>query len=232
MSTCSISPSKGIVYYTDNHCDEKILKLAQEYLLRVIDGKRIVSVSLTPLNFGDNNIVLPLERGYKTMFKQILAGIELLDTEIIFLAEHDVLYTKEHFDFIPPTKDLFYYNMNNWQVRISDGHACYFTCKKVSQLSGYRDIFLKHYRERCRRLETEPYTFRMGFEPGSNDNRPERVDKIRSEGWSSKMPNLDLRHDLNLSATRWKPEEFRNPCKVSWKDSHVNSLPGWEDLRF
>jgi len=231
MSTYSTNPTKGIVYYTDNNCDEKILKMSREYLLKAVNGKEIVSVSLSPIDFG-HNIVLSLKRGYITMFQQILAGIEAVATDIIFLVEHDVLYTKEHFDYVPPTKDMFYYNMNNWQVRVSDGHACYFTCKKVSQLSGYRDIFLKHYRERCRRLETEPFTFRMGFEPGSNDRRAERVDQIRSGKWSSIIPNLDLRHTSNLTTTRWSPEEFRNPCKVSWKDSHVNLLPGWENFKF
>ena len=51
------------------------------------------------------------------MFKQILAGLEALDTDIVFFCEHDVLYYPSHFDFRPLKKDVIYYNTNVWKVR-------------------------------------------------------------------------------------------------------------------
>ena len=220
--------TKGIVYYTDNRCDSDLLSQCQEQLKKAAGDIRIVSVSLKPICFGEN-IVLPLERGYLTMFKQILAGIEKCDTDIIFLCEHDVLYTEQHFEFIPPDTERFFYNMHNWQIRAIDGHAVYWDCKKVSQICGYRPLMLGHYQARVEKVETVGFSRRMGFEPGTH-NRPERVDDTKSGSWRTAIPNLDIRHAKNLTSSRWSPTEFRNPCK-NWKESHVNKLPGWENLK-
>ena len=215
--------SKGIVYYTDNRCPEPLNSIVKSHLMDV--GLRISSVSLSPIDFGEN-IVLPLERGYLAMFKQILAGIEATNKDILFLCEHDVIYSKEHFEFVPPTKDLYYYNTNNWQVRATDGHAVYWYCQKVSQLCAYRELLLKHYKERVRRVELEGFSRAMGFEPGTH-GRSARVDNIRCGWWATTIPNLDVRHQNNLTSSRWSPDKFRNPCK-DWKESTLNKLPGWE----
>ena len=61
--------SVGIVYYTDNRLPEKIVSKCQEQIKK--SGLPIVSVSLKPLKFGEN-VGLPFERGYLTIFKQIL----------------------------------------------------------------------------------------------------------------------------------------------------------------
>ncbi len=227
--TSTKEPTKGVVYYTDNRLDERLAVMVREQLIKSTNNEwiPIVSVSLQPLAFG-KNIVVDLERSYLTMFRQVLSGIEALDTDIIFLAEHDVLYSSEHFAFTPPLEDRFYYNKNNWQVRQSDGHAVYWDCKKVSQICGYRELFLNHYRERVRRVAAEGFTRRMGFEPGTH-RRAERVDDMTSEFFETKIPNLDIRHKNNLTASRWSPTQFRNPCR-NWIESHVNKLLGWEDL--
>lgn len=218
--------TKGIVYYTDNRIDEKLMRQVQAELLKT--GLPIVSVSLKPLDFGTTNIVLDMERSYLTMFTQILMGIENMKTDIIFLAEHDVLYSQEHFLFTPPSETLYYYNKNQWQVRQSDGHAVYWDCKKVSQICAFRDLLLKHYVERVRRVQAEGFTRRMGFEPGSH-NRSERVDNVKSEYFETTIPNLDIRHARNLTSSRWSPSQFRNPCR-NWQESHLSKLTGWEGL--
>jgi group I intron endonuclease len=217
---------RGIVYYSDNRIEDRLGRMVQQRLLDT--GLPIVSVTLKPVEFGDN-VVLNLERGYLTMFKQILAGLERIDTELVWLCEHDVLYTPEHFEFTPLCKDRFYYNKNNWQVRQADGHAVFWDCKKVSQCVAYRELFLKHYRERVRKVEEVGFSRRMGFEPGTH-GRPERVDDYKSDFFETKIANLDVRHKYNLTSSRWSPDKFRNPCK-NWTESHVNKLPGWEDLK-
>jgi glycosyltransferase involved in cell wall biosynthesis len=100
------SIKKGLVYYTDNRLDPTIMKAVQDNLVKCCPDYEIISVSLEPIDFG-KNIVLNEKRGYLTMFKQILAGLEASSADIVFLVEHDVLYSKEHFDFIPPKDDVF-----------------------------------------------------------------------------------------------------------------------------
>lgn len=213
----------GIVYYTDNRLDPKIMKQCQEEIKK--SGLPIVSVSLKPIDFG-TNIVMNLERGPITMFKQILAGLEKLDTDVVFLCEHDVLYHPSHFIFRPERKDLYYYNMNNWQLRSSDGHAVAFDAKKVSQLCADWKLLLEHYRRRLELIEKRGgFDRKMGFEPGTH-NRDERVDDIKAGEWRSEYPNVDIKHGKNLTEARWHQSEFRSQrsCR-NWKET--DEIEGW-----
>tara|TARA_Y100000034_G_C6896981_1_gene413759 strand:- start:1168 stop:2775 length:1608 start_codon:yes stop_codon:yes gene_type:complete len=217
--------NKGIVYYTDNQLRLAIARSVQRQL--EVMGLPIVSASLKPMNFG-NNIRLKLERGYLTMFKQILAALEESTATIIFFCEHDVLYHPSHFDFTPPKKDIFYYNTNIWKIR-QDGHTMRTgDCRQTSGLCAYRDLLLRHYTDRVRRVEKLGFTRKMGFEPGTH-NRKERIDDYKSETWESKYSNLDIRHDKNLTPSRWKKEQFRNEKYTEgWQESNIKSIRGWD----
>jgi glycosyltransferase involved in cell wall biosynthesis len=218
--------TKGIVYYTDNLLDPKISFAVQEKLKE--SGLPIVSVSLKPMDFADN-VVLPLERGYLTMAKQILAGLERMNADIVFFCEHDVLYHPSHFDFMPPTDDKYYYNMNSWITRMTDGFSVYYDHKSLSGLCAYRSLLITHYKERIKKIEQNGFSRKMGFEPGTH-NRAERVDDIKAEGYFSALPNIDLKHGKNLTVARWKQEDFRDQknCQ-NWKQSF--EIEGWGDTK-
>ena len=225
----------GIVFYTDNKLAPAIARACQEQLVKAASGRPIISVSLQPLDFG-KNITLQMERGYLAMFTQILTGLEALDTEYAYLAEHDILYSPSHFEFIPPRPDVYYFNLNFWKVRASDGHALHFDAKQVSGLCASRELLVSHYRERVKRTESKlrelgdsrayrNFIRAQGFEPGSH-GRAERVDDYRSDVWQSAEPNLDIRHDANLTPSRWTRDEFRSQrnCQ-NWQEADY--VPGW-----
>lgn len=215
-------PIKGLVYYTDNRLEPAINDAVLTQLERARLG--VISVSLRPIGFG-YNIVLDRERGVLTMFKQILAGLEASTADIIFFVEHDVLYHPSHFDFAPPRRDTFYYNENVWKVDATTGQALFYYCRQTSGLCAYRELLLEHYRKRVAIVEKNGYTRRMGFEPGTN-NRAERVDDYKSEAWMSQVPNIDIRHNKNLTPSRWKKEQFRNQKYTKgWTES--DGVPGW-----
>jgi len=222
-------PPKGVVYYTDNQIDEKLMIACQRQIIRGIKEKHVVSVSLEPIEFG-MNIHLPLERGHLAMFKQILAGLEASTADVIFFCEHDVLYHPSHFDFIPPKKDAFYYNLNVWKVRVEDGHALKVDdCKQTSGLCAWRELLLEHYRKRVERVEREGYKRSMGFEPGTH-SPPVGIDNYKAESWMSKYPNIDIRHDKNLTANRWSKDLFRNQkYTIGWTEA--NEVPGWGNTK-
>jgi hypothetical protein len=48
-----------------------------------------------------------------SMYRNILAGLEQVKTKYVAVAEHDCIYSHEHFSFTPPD-DFFYYNQNSW----------------------------------------------------------------------------------------------------------------------
>jgi hypothetical protein len=216
--------SWGVVYYTDNNLDPEIMLKCQRQLKRSIGNHPLVSVSLKPIDFGDN-ICMDLEAGPVAMFKQILAGVERLKTDYIFFAEHDVLYNSTHFDFFPVQENIFYYNENVWKVRMSDGHGLHYDCQQLSGLCAERDLLLTHYRKRIALAEEKGFSRAMGFEPGTH-GREERVDDYKAESWKSDVPILDLRHDKNQTSSRWTKEEFRNKkFTEGWEEK--DNIPGW-----
>lgn len=222
------SDTVGLIYYTDNRMCATIEKAVQAQLRRCCNGYELISVSLQPLDFG-RNLTLPLERGILTMFRQILAGLEASTAETVFLVEHDVLYHPSHFTFRPPQPDVFYYNQNNWKIEVKTGRALFYYCHQTLALCARRELLLEHYRARVQRVAQEGYHYSLGFEPGDHQ-RPRGVDDHRSASWWSEFPNLDLRHGQNLTPSRWRPEQFRNPkaCQ-GWQEAE--EVPGWGVLR-
>jgi hypothetical protein len=215
----------GIVYYTNNKLDPFIMETVQKQILK--SKIPVVSVSLVPIEFG-RNIVLKAESSKLTMFKQILLGLEDSHADIIFFCEHDVLYHLTHFEFVPARDDVYYYNNNVYKVRYPDGKAITYICNQTSGLCAYRKLLLKHYQERVRRVELEGYSNQMGYEPGTH-NREGRVDDFKAETWWGYYPNIDIRHDKNLTPSRWTKDEFRN-SKFTVGFKEVTSVPGWGEV--
>jgi hypothetical protein len=222
--------TKGMVYYTDCRCEERLLGAVRRRLDRIVQKAdagvygRIISVSLCPIDFG-HNIWVDQPRGYLTMFRQILAGLEASRADIVFLTEHDVLYHPTHFDFMPVRDDVYYYNEHTYKVDSKTGQAVFYYTKQTSGLCAYRELLLQHYRTRVKRVEEEGFTRQMGFEPGTH-SPPRGVDNNKAEGWWSKFPNVDVRHKANLTESRWDPSQFRSQrsCR-GW--SLVDEVPGW-----
>ena len=217
-------PTKGIVFYTDNRLDERIAAAVQRHLLRASAGLPIVSVSLKPMDFGQN-IVLQKEPGVLTMTEQILAGLEALDTDVVFFCEHDMLYHPTHFDFTPRRMDRYYYNQATWKVDVETGRALHYLCNQTSGLVASRTLLVEHYRKRVARIREQGYDRNMGFEPGTHGT-PRGVDDVPVDIWMSEVPNIDIRHGRNLSRSRWNQDQFRNKntC-LGWTEG--DGVPGW-----
>lgn len=204
----------GVVYISDVRLDQSLLKKCQDKLREAFKG-RIVSVTLKPVDFGEN-IVLPLKREKISIFKQILAGLEALDTDYVFLCDDDCLYDSSHFDFTPPRDDVFYYDMNWWRVRTTDGFSVHWDGKQSNLLCANRQLLVNEYRERVRKVEAEGW-HKGGYEPGTRSLKRGGFSDSPSEVYHAKNPSLDLRHGRNLTGDKWKKEDFRDPkYRVGW----------------
>ena len=220
------NPTKGIVFYTDHQINLRLSHRVQRILREISKAKNIpiTCVSIKKMMFGDRNINFPqLKRGYLSMFKQILAGLEASKEDIIFLCEHDVLYYPSHFDFIPPKKDIYYYNQNWWKLRLSDGFALHWDANGVSGLCAYREHLLKFYRKRVTEVEKTGYMRSMGFEPEGRST-------TLTKNWKSEYPNVDIRHGNNLSKDKWGLNDFFD------KSTAINmiattEIPGWGNAK-
>ena len=241
-------PSRGIIFYTDNNINLKVAHAVQKQLKMISEELNIpmVSASLKPMPHFGKNVHLPLERGYLTMFKQILAALEASTADVIYFCEHDVFYHPSHFDFVPETKDDYYYNVNWWRVPLDPeksnlpaGFAVSWEAAQVSGLSVYREFAIEHYRRVVKIVEAEGYSNRLGFEPGSR-NTEESVaarggknapaDGIFIDGglikkWKSEQPNVDIKHGKNLSKNKWSLADFRD--KSSAVNFRTGTCPEW-----
>jgi hypothetical protein len=145
-----------IIYYTDNFLSEPFLSLCQRKLETAAQGKPIISVSQEPLSFGENICVGNIGRSHLSLYQQMLTGGEHARTKYVALAEHDCLYTPEHFDWIPPRRNVFYYNVNHYFVQGTGdnfGEYSYARRRPLSMMIVGRDTFLRAIEEKVWMLE-------------------------------------------------------------------------------
>lgn len=220
--------SKSIIYYTDGHVDEPICSIVRRYLLE--SGLPITSVSLRPIDFG-NNIVITGERSPLTMFREIVVALENSTEDYVFFCEHDVLYPKCHFDFIPFKDNIFYYNDNVWRWDYpKDRIVTYEGLHCVSELCASRKLALEHYRMRVKTITEENITDRQiwnkGYEPGTRKLAKRGWSDDEHETWHSEIPVVDIRHDKNFSIRRVTMGAFRHRPD-NWQEKKLNQIPGW-----
>lgn len=209
--------NKSIIYYTDGRLEERPIAQRVRAQLETI-GLPIVSCSLLPLDFGDTSIHYKAERGYLTMFQQILACLEASKSDVIFFAEHDCYYPKEHFDFTPPDNN-FYYDVNWWKVR-DDGLAVSWEAAQVSGLCAPRELAIKWYKKRIETFDEND--FDRKFEPTIDDHY---------ETFKSPVPYIDIRGNWNITYNKWKLAHFRKKeTAVNFKSGTIADIPGWTNL--
>ena len=114
--------SNTILYLTDNTLDPEIASACRVVLKREARDIPIVSVSQKPIDLGKNICVGEIGRNWISLYKQILAGLEAIETEFVVIAEHDCMYSHEHLSWTPPKDDRFYYNHNHWLVQWGGNH--------------------------------------------------------------------------------------------------------------
>ena len=217
--------TKGILYYTDNHLNMQLALTCRKFI--AASHLPITSVSLKPTKFG-NNISFPLERGYETLAKQILVGLEAMKEDIVFFCENDDLYHPSTFDFTPEDPKIFYYNSNYWFLRLTDGFAIRYNVTPLSGLCAYRDILLNHFNERLELIQKEGFSYNIGFEPMTH-HRIKWKYWYEFQKYQSPIPTIDLCHTGNLTKKRWSRDEFRRKPEF-WEESDYKHIPGWPNL--
>lgn len=221
--------NKAIIYYTDSNLNNSLAKRVRAMLLRNSGGIPIIAVSQKPVRypdpFGKNICVGKIGRSHLNLYTQILTGLQNTDADIVYMAEHDVLYTPHHYDFVPADNNTFYYNTNCWFVNWKDGEPSkglysspWVNRKATSQLICNRELLVDHLKQRIEILKAG-WTIRKGqsgaCEPGANDDAAfvRRHDdgvpislrwagKWKSEVFHGEFPNIDIRNGQNLTGAR------------------------------
>jgi len=221
-----------IVYCTDNNIDGVIANVCQQQLKKAANGFSIISVSHKPIDFGKNICIGKQKRSWLTLYKQIHEGLKLVETEYVAIAEHDCLYTEEHFNWKPQRSDTFYYNENVWFLEWRDKHP---ELKGVFSKWPHRRLALSQlicntelYREATRRrldiLDKKRFSAKQIAhisEPGltkiaqkaqkwADSGRAvylkqyleKFIDPEKLETFETIKPNVDIRHNHNFTGPR------------------------------
>ena len=212
----------GILYFTDNELPLKLARNVQSRIRKIAEdkGMELVSSSRKPMVNMGKNVVTDMPRSYLCMFNQILKGLEAMESDIVFMAEHDVLYPPEHFDFTPKDKNTFYYDQNWWKVH-PDGVAVHWDAEQVSGLCAYRETLIEHYRWRVETFNKD--NFDRKFEP-YQDNK--------AVTWKAAVSHIDVRHGRNLTYNKRKLSHFRKrETAINFESITIDKIPDWENLR-
>lgn len=223
---------KTIIYITDNIIDDKISSLCRKNIIDSIGNLPLISVSHKPIDFGINICVGEMERNSLTINKQMMKALEMVKTEFIAIAEHDCLYTKEHFDFTPPDKEIFWYNENVWMLQYNssnhpecNGMFSIFKKRKAnSQLICGTEAMIESTKDKIEMMEDPAWrvkypTGRIGEAGAMNYDHAMRlatgksvvhireklkdyIKKYEGKNWNTKIPNIDIRHDHNFTKNR------------------------------
>ena len=197
-----------IVYYTDNKIDSLLGKQVRKRIEKIAGKIPIISVSQEPISFGKNICVGPKPREYKSIYEQILVGVEATEPgSIIYLCEHDVFYHPSHFAFLPTSKRRMFFNRNRfyWSLGM-DGFFPSRGTMALSQSVTHRNYLIKHCKSRIDKW----------------NNNIEHTMKVANKGFRSDRPNVDIRHDNNFTTHgKYKKSYMKGNRKT------CTNLPGW-----
>lgn len=186
-----------IIMLTANKVPKKWAEFHKEKLLEAAGTSSIITISREPLDWGIN-ILQTEPYGISNIYFQLLKGAKLAETDYIGVAEDDILYPKEHFEYHPPL-DTFAYNMNRFNV-FTWGKPTYFWKNRMgnSTLIAPRKLTIEALEERFAKYPN-------GTPPGFTGElgRVNIEDKLgvtrRKSAWfSTEISIVKIDHELGI----------------------------------
>jgi hypothetical protein len=226
---------KTILICTDNSVSDEIFEAVKRNLIKEAGNIPIVCVSHEPVDLGTNIFIGKQKRSWLTLYKQLLIGLKKIQTKYVYITEHDCLYSREHFEFTPPSDKKFYYNENVWFVQWGGSHpelngmySRYWSPKDwpkrlaLSQLVCNTRLYRKVMEERVKLLDEDIKNIDHAGEPGitklreyAKSGRPmflkqfmKTLEHEKYETFKTKIPNLDIKHGANFTG----PKRGVNRC--------------------
>jgi len=186
-----------VIFLTVNRVPEDWAAYQKNILLKAIGDTEVITISKNPMNWG-LNLIQNGKICASNIYYQMLRGAIAAKTPYIAIAEDDVLYTNEHFQF-RPQQDEFGYNMSNWGI-FTWGEPTYFFKYRIvnSNFIGPRELTIKALEERFRKYPNgtpEDRTGELGRE--RIEARLGLPHYKTAEFWSIN-PNLKFNHDYSI----------------------------------
>lgn len=213
-----------VIFLTLNKTPEHFAEYQKNILLESIGDYPLITISRKPLDFGENLIDTD-EPGYQNIYRQILKGAKLAKTPYIAIAEDDVLYTKEHFEFYRPPLDKFAYNQHRWAL-FAWGTSIYSMRNRKSNCSliAPRELTVEALEERFQKCGEK---WNPGFVGELGRSRVEeglKVTKRKSVEVFSEIAIIQFNHKEGTEATQRNRKKAVGFIKA-------NKIPYWGNAR-
>jgi hypothetical protein len=187
------------VYYSNGQVAQPLQQFCLNVLAQAVavSGGEIIGVTWEPppednLQFARNIIWPHRVSTHRNMYEQILAGISAARSDLIVLAEHDVLYPIGYYDcLIAATGAGICYN-TNLRVLNSKGFFHPPVCHFLSNCGGKREVLAERIQAKIEEIRAEG-TVAWAEPPGDSE-------------FSSLYPTVDIRHGDNFTGGRDAPD--------------------------
>ncbi len=218
------------LYLTSGELDPVVRKTCLQHLHTATPG-----IDIVMMNQPDDWPICGL-----SMYKMMLSGLSSIKTKYVAIAEHDCVYSKEHFEFVPPDDRYFWYNLNSWFLQYKnprfpemDGMFSFIANRRVQSQLICRTDKLIEATEMCVKIITDPEWEsvrgnRGVGEPGAVDydkamhlTRGSKKEQLRNRikdyliGYEARdfqttIPNIDIRHQHNFTGPRRGTKRYRS----------------------
>lgn len=115
-----------LLMYTNNVEGEPLESTVTNNILANCGSMPIISVSQTPMKFGENICVGKVGNSHHNIFRQVLIGLECIKTPFVLVAESDTLYPPEYFTFTDLTRHHCYAYDNLWVIFFRSPYRYYY----------------------------------------------------------------------------------------------------------
>lgn len=182
-----------VVLYTANTVPKQFAKATRQQLMDALPNEATLII---------DEIDPGVTPSHVNIYRQALRGARKAMTKYIALAEDDVLYTKEHFDY-RPDPGVFAYNNNAWMIYTWQNEPM-FTQKmggriNLNSLICERDLFIEAMEERFAKYPDESKVdTSVWAEPGKYE-RMLGVKQQQIVKFQTNPPNIVFSHENELS---------------------------------
>jgi hypothetical protein len=104
-----------VLFITANEVPSSFAKIQLQHLMTATGDYPLITISRQPMNLGEN-ILDTYPKSYLNIYRQMLVGAKHATTDYVAIAEDDVFYCPEHFNFYRPAPDTFAYNQNRFAL--------------------------------------------------------------------------------------------------------------------
>lgn len=194
------------IFYTANVISNSFANNVRKQLVKAIKDLPLIVVSQKPMerfngyegnykNICMNN----MKRSHIGIYRQAYRGVMEAKTPYVAMAEDDILYAPDHFNYTP-TDNTFAYDRNIFGLYTwtEPPLFSYKGRRNLSMLVCERDLFIKAMEERFAKYDDDNYPKHLFSEPGKYENRM-GVKVNKWEFYYAKEPSIIFSHPNELS---------------------------------